>query len=138
MIILYTSPGCGSCRKARRWLQDNHISFIEKNIFSNLLQESEIKYLMSRCENGTQDLISTRSKAFQSLQKNLDDLSTLELVRLIQTHPTILRRPILLSEKTMLIGYDDDEITAFMPVGRRHVTANPGSAIVEALHHGIS
>lgn len=119
MIIIYTSPGCASCRKAKQWLKDNHISFIEKNIFSNLLKEGEIKYLMSRCEHGTEDIISTRSKAFQTLQRSLDDFTVNELVKLIQKNPSILKRPILLTEKTMVVGYDDDEITAVTPATMR-------------------
>ena len=121
MVIIYTSPGCASCRKAKKWLQDNRITFMEKNIFSNLLQESEIKYLLSRCENGTSDIISTRSKAFQLLKKSIDDISLNDLIKLIQKNPSILKRPIMLSEKTLVVGYDDDEITALVPMGQRRV-----------------
>ena len=119
MIIFYTSPGCASCRKAKRWLQDNRIDFVEKNIFSNLLSESEIKYLMSRCENGTEDIISTRSKAYLTLKDSLDDMSVAQLTRFIQRNPSVLKRPIMLSERNMVVGYDDDEITAMVPVSRR-------------------
>lgn len=122
MILFYTSPGCASCRKAKKWLEDNHIDFIEKNIFSNLLSESEIKYLMSRCENGTEDIISTRSKAFASLNGSMDDLSTQQLARFIQRNPSILKRPIILSQKSMVVGYDDDEITAMVPYEKRYET----------------
>ena len=73
MVIIYTSPGCASCRKAKQWLKDNQIEFKEKNIFTTLLDENEIKYILSRCENGTEDIISVRSKAFQSLKKGIDD-----------------------------------------------------------------
>ncbi len=121
MVIIYTSPGCASCRKAKRWLQDNHITYLEKNIFSNLMQESEIKYLLSRCENGTSDIISTRSKAFQLLKRSIDDFSLSDLIKLIQKNPSILKRPIMLSEKTLVVGYDDDEITALVPIGRRRL-----------------
>lgn len=120
MVIIYTSPGCASCRKAKKWLQDNHITFMEKNIFSNLMQESEIKYLLSRCENGTSDIISTRSKAFQLLKRSIDDFSLSDLIKLIQKNPSILKRPIMLSERTLVVGYDDDEITALIPLGKRH------------------
>jgi regulatory protein spx len=115
MVILYTSPGCASCRKAKRFLQDNHISFIEKNIFSNLLKEDEIKYLLSRCECGTEDIISTRSNAFKNLKKDIDDFTLNELVEFILKNPSVLKRPIMLSEKSLVIGYDDDEITTFIP-----------------------
>lgn len=128
MVIIYTSPCCASCRKAKRWLHDNHISFLEKNIFSNLMQESEIKYLLSRCENGTSDIISTRSKAFQTLKKSLDDYSVHDLILLIQRNPSILKRPIMLSERTLVVGYDDDEITALIPMGQRQFDEiEPGS-----------
>ncbi|MCF0259975.1 MAG: transcriptional regulator Spx [Erysipelotrichaceae bacterium] len=128
MVLFYTSPGCASCRKAKRWLEDNQIDFLEKNIFSNLLSESEIKYLMSRCEHGTEDIISTRSKAFSSLKGSLDDLSTTQLTRFIQQNPSVLKRPILLSKKSIVIGYDDDEITSMIPHDRRKEDASsPGS-----------
>ena len=83
MIILYTSPGCASCRKAKQWLKDNDMKYIEKNIFTTLLKEDEIKYLLQRTENGTEDIISTRSKAFQELHRDLDDISIKELVDII-------------------------------------------------------
>lgn len=115
MIILYTSPGCASCRKAKQWLKDNEMEYVEKNIFNTLLKENEIKYLLQRSENGTEDIISTRSKAFQALERSLDDLSMAELVDFIQQNPSVLKRPIIVNEQSFVVGYDDDEITAFVP-----------------------
>ena len=111
MLILYSSSGCASCRKAKQWLRDNHIEFIEKNIYTTLMKEDEIKYLLSRCENGTQDIISLRSKVYRSLKKDFNELSTNELIRLIQNNPSILKRPIILSKNNMVVGFDDEEIT---------------------------
>lgn len=124
MIILYTSPGCASCRKAKQWLKDNQLPFVEKNIFTTMLKEDEIKYLLSRCENGTEDIISVRSKAFQQLDCDIDDLSVSRLVEIVKQSPSILKRPIMLSEKNMVVGYDDDEITAMVPQALRKVVEN--------------
>lgn len=114
MVIIYTSPGCASCRKAKQWLKDNGIEFVEKNIFTSLLNEKEIKYILSRSENGTEDIISVRSKAFKALDRNIEDYSMNELVELIQENPSILRRPIMISERSFVVGYDDDEITTML------------------------
>lgn len=119
MVIVYTSPGCASCRKAKQWLKDNGIQYVEKNIFSSILNEEEIKYILSRSENGTEDIISVRSKAFQALGRDIEDYSLTELVHLIQNNPSILRRPILISEKSFVVGYDDDEITTMMTPSMR-------------------
>lgn len=121
MVIIYTSPGCASCRKAKQWLKDNQIEFVEKNIFSSLLNEDEIKYILARSENGTEDIISVRSNAFRNLDKDIDDLSTKELVSLIQQNPSILKRPILISKNSFVVGYDDDEITTMVPKALRNV-----------------
>ena len=114
MIILYTSPGCASCRKAKQWLKDNDMKFVEKNIFTTLLKEEEIKYLLQRSENGTEDIISTRSKAFQNLNRDLEDISVKELIEIIRENPSILKRPIMINESSFVVGYDDDEITALV------------------------
>lgn len=121
MIILYTSPGCASCRKAKQWLKDNQLPFVEKNIFTTMLKEDEIKYLLSRCENGTEDIISVRSKAFQQLDCDIEDLSVSRLVEIVKKSPSILKRPIMISEKSMVVGYDDDEITAMVPQTLRNI-----------------
>lgn len=94
-VLFYTSPGCANCRKAKKWLEDNHIDFVEKNIFNNELSEQEVKYLLARCENGTEDILSTRSKAYASLKEVIDDMSVNDLTHFIQKNPSVLKRPIL-------------------------------------------
>ena len=86
-----------------------------------MLKEDEIKYLLSRCENGTEDIISVRSKAFQQLNCDIDDLSVSALVDIVKKSPSILKRPIMISEKSMVVGYDDDEITTMVPQALRNV-----------------
>lgn len=115
MIILYSSPGCASCRKAKQWLKEKDLPFVEKNIFSTILKEDEIKYLLNRSENGTQDLISTRSKAYAEIGEKVEDLSLKEMISFIQKNPSVLKRPIIINDKNLVVGYDDDEITSFVP-----------------------
>ncbi len=119
MIVVYTSPGCASCRKVKNWLKDHELRFIEKNIFHTALNESEIKHLLMRSENGTEDIISKRSKVIQENQIDVEDMTMNELVEFIQENPSVLKRPIVLNEKTFLVGYDEEEIGAFIPSNRR-------------------
>lgn len=115
MLVIYTSPGCASCRKAKQWLKDHEMPFIEKNIFSTILNEKEIRFLLERSENGTDDIISKRSKVIKESNIDLDSMSISELVRFIQSNPSILKRPILMDERRLLVGYDDEEIGVFVP-----------------------
>ena len=81
----------------------------------------EIKHLLSRCENGTEDLISKRSKIMQELNVDLDDMSVNQLVDFIQKNPSVLKRPIILNERVFQIGYDQEEIDAFVPAELRRI-----------------
>lgn len=115
MVTLYTSPSCTSCRKARAWLEENNITYKERNIFSEPLSISEIKSVLRMTEDGTEEIISTRSKVFQDLDVDLDSLPLLDLFSLIQENPGLLRRPILVDEKRLQVGYNEDEIRRFLP-----------------------
>ena len=82
LLTLYTSPSCTSCRKARAWLQEHQIPFVERNIFSEPLNSSELKAILQMTEDGTEEIISTRSKVFQKLNMDLDDLPLQELLEI--------------------------------------------------------
>ncbi|HLR09673.1 MAG TPA: transcriptional regulator SpxA [Bacillota bacterium] len=115
MVTLYTSPSCTSCRKAKSWLEEHNIPFKERNIFSEALTLDEIKEILRMTENGTDEIISTRSKVFQKLDVDIDQLPMRELFQLIQENPGLLRRPIILDEKRLQVGYNEDEIRRFLP-----------------------
>lgn len=121
MILMYTSFGCTSAIKAKAWLKENNLEYVEKNIQSTLLNREEIKYLLQRCPNGTDDIISTRSKAFKALGENMNNLSMNALVDFIQENPTVLKRPIILDNDSFVVGFDNDEITTFIPSKCRNV-----------------
>ncbi|CZT39219.1 Spx/MgsR family RNA polymerase-binding regulatory protein [Streptococcus agalactiae] len=115
MITLFLSPSCTSCRKARAWLNKHEVAFEEHNIITSPLNKEELLQILSFTENGTEDIISTRSKVFQKLAIDVDELSTSSLMELISENPSLLRRPIILDKKRMQIGFNEDEIRAFLP-----------------------
>ncbi|MDT2744905.1 transcriptional regulator SpxA [Enterococcus asini] len=115
MLTLYTSPSCTSCRKARAWLREHEIPFVERNIFSEPLNISELKSILQMTEDGTEEIISTRSKVFQKLNIDLDGLPLKELLDLVQANPGLLRRPIMIDEKRLQVGFNEDEIRRFLP-----------------------
>lgn len=121
MIVIYTSPGCASCRKVKAWLKEHHLEYIEKNIFTTLLNPNEIKHLFMRSENGSDDLISKRSKIILESKLDVENMSMQELVDFIIKNPSILKRPIIISERVFQVGYDHEEIDALIPSKLRNL-----------------
>src|SRR5690625_899533 len=115
MVTLYTSPSCTSCRKAKAWLEENDIEYKERNIFSEPLSLDEIKEILRMTEDGTDEIISTRSKVYQELDVDINSLPLTDLFELIQKIPVLLRRTIMIEEKRLQVSYNEDEIRRFLP-----------------------
>jgi regulatory protein spx len=70
---------------------------------------------VTKSENGFEDIISSRSKIFKEKNLNVSEMKTSELIDFIIENPTILRRPIIVAEEEIQVGYNDDDITLFLP-----------------------
>ena len=66
-------------------------------------------------EDGTEDIISKRSKAYSKLNVDLNELPMKQLYKMISKNPGLLRRPIIVDEKRLQVGYNEDEIRRFLP-----------------------
>ncbi|MBM7712752.1 transcriptional regulator Spx [Enterococcus xiangfangensis] len=123
MIKLYTSASCTSCRKAKAWLTENNLPFEERNIMSDPLTKEEIKGILAMTETGSDEIISTRSKVYEKLAIDFDDLSFNQLVDILVEHPNLLRRPLIFDEIRFQVGYNEDEIHQFTPREIRKITS---------------
>ncbi|MBO6285547.1 MAG: transcriptional regulator Spx, partial [Bacilli bacterium] len=48
MIKILVSPSCASCRKVRKWFDDNKIPYEMVNIFSDALKREDIKEAITK------------------------------------------------------------------------------------------
>lgn len=119
MIVIYTSPSCSSCRKVKKWFEDQKIDYIEKNIFVTALKEDELKDILMKSENGTEDIISPRSKIVKESGVDIDSMTVKQLIEFIKKNPSILKRPIIVDDRKIQVGYNAEDIRAFIPHARR-------------------
>ena len=119
MIRIYTTPSCSSCRKVKAWFKEQGIPFVEKNIFVSALNEQELKEILMKSENGTEDIIATKSKIIKESGVDIDSMSVKELIAFIKENPSILKRPIMVDDRKIQVGYNPDEIRVFIPRAQR-------------------
>ncbi len=115
MIQLYTSPSCLSCRKVKKYFNKYGIKYVEKNILHTKLSKDDIFKMLQNSENGFEDIISMRSKVFKDLDMDINSMKIHELIDFIIANPTILKRPIIVTDYDLQVGYNDDDITLFLP-----------------------
>lgn len=115
MIKIYVSPSCASCRKVLKWFDEQQIPYEEKNIFASTLNEKELKEILIKSENGTDDIISERSKVMKEQNIDVNSMTISELVQFIRKNPSVLKRPIMVDDRRIQVGYNSEEIRTFIP-----------------------
>ncbi len=113
MIKIYLSPSCSSCRKVKAWFEEQEIPFKEINILKTPLTEENLKEMLNKSLDGTDEIVSTRSKVFKEQNIDVDSMSVSELLKFITENPSILKRPIIVDEDKIQVGYNADEIEIF-------------------------
>ncbi|MGL6057393.1 MAG: ArsC/Spx/MgsR family protein, partial [Culicoidibacterales bacterium] len=79
------------------------------------LTADELRYILERTENGTEDIISRRSKVIMEGNIDIESMSLNTLIEFVQENPSVLRRPIIIDDKRLQVGYNDEEIRTFVP-----------------------
>ena len=121
MIKIYVSPSCSSCRKVKKWFDERKIPYEEKNIFTSNLKEEELRDILTKSENGTDDIISSKSKIVKEQKVDFDSMSISEMISFIRKNPSVLKRPIMVDDEhdRMQVGYNSDDIRIFIPKAQR-------------------
>ena len=86
---------------------------MEINILKEKLTEEDLKEMLEKSLDGTDEIISTRSKIFKEQHIDVDSMSIKELLSFITENPTILKRPIIVDDSKIQVGYNQDEIEIF-------------------------
>lgn len=115
MVKIFTTNSCSSCKKAIQWLKDHKIEYVEKNLFTEPITRDDIRVMLENTENGFEDIISTRSKIISTQNIDIDSMSYNQLIEFIINNPSILRRPIIVDDAKLQVGYNDDDIRVFIP-----------------------
>jgi len=115
-IIIYTTPSCSSCRKAKKWFQERNLDYKERNITVSRLKKDDLLNILKSTNNGFDDIFSDRSYALRNLKMDVNDMTTSEALTLIQNNPLLLKRPIIIEEKKgrIQIGYNEEQIELFL------------------------
>ncbi|MDP4526071.1 transcriptional regulator MgsR [Bacillus halotolerans] len=109
-LTFYSYPSCTSCRKTKHWLKAHQIEFNERHLFRETPTMDELKYILSLTTEGIDEILATRSQTFKNLNLNIEDMTVNEVLELLIEKPKLLRRPILVDNRKLVIGYNPGEL----------------------------
>ncbi|KRM12537.1 Spx/MgsR family RNA polymerase-binding regulatory protein [Paucilactobacillus suebicus] len=115
MVHLYFHTNDPSKRKAVKWLAEHDIDLEQRNIENEPLSKDEIIHLFSLSLDGTDELISKRSRDTKALNIDPDQMTMNQLTDAISNTPHILKNPIIFDKHKLVTGFDLEKIGAFVP-----------------------
>ena len=103
-ITLYGLKTCDSCRAARRWLEDNHVSYDYRDVRADGLDAATLAAFTRQAD--WRVLLNRRSTSWRGLSEAEQQVQTpQQACALILKHPTLLKRPVLVTKKELLVGF---------------------------------
>ncbi|KIS03053.1 ArsC/Spx/MgsR family protein [Paucilactobacillus wasatchensis] len=115
MVHLYFHTNDPSKRKAVKWLVEHDVIASQRNIENEPLTEDEVMHLLSLSIDGTDELISKRSKDTKALNMDPDQMTIKELTAAILKTPHILKNPIMFDKHKLMTGFDLEKVGMFVP-----------------------
>lgn len=109
-------PKCTTCKKAQKWLDDNGIEYTIRNIKENNPTYEELREWYGKSGLPLKKFFNTSGILYKSmnLKDRLSDMSEEEQLKLLATDGMLVKRPILVTENTVLVGFREKDWENFM------------------------
>lgn len=109
--IFIQYPACSTCKKARKWLEDNKIEYKNRLIVEENPTQEELKRWKELSGLPLKKFFNTSGVLYKemNLKEKLQTLSEDEQIELLASNGKLVKRPILVSETLVLIGFKPEE-----------------------------
>lgn len=104
-------PKCSTCKKAQKWLDDNGVEYETRDIKENNPSYEELKDWYNKSGLPLKRFFNTSGNLYKSmnLKEKLPDMSGDEQLELLSTDGMLVKRPILITENAVLVGFKEKE-----------------------------
>ncbi len=103
-------PKCSTCRKAKKWLQDNNIEFIDRDITIDNPTKDELKDWYEKSGLELKKFFNTSGVLYKEmgLKDKIKDMSEDEMLELLSTDGKLVKRPIVVNDNMILVGFKEE------------------------------
>lgn len=104
-------PRCSTCKKAKKFLVDNKIDFVDRNIVEDTPTKAELYEWLDKYKISLSQLFNTSGIKYRDLnlkEKKLQ-MSVDEMILLLASDGMLIKRPLLVTDDKILIGFKEKE-----------------------------
>lgn len=109
LFICY--PKCSTCQKAKKWLEEHNIEYTERHIVDNNPTYNELKEWYVKSGLLLKKFFNTSGLFYKEkqLKDKIPAMSEDEQLKLLATNGMLVKRPLVVTDDTVLVGFKEAE-----------------------------
>lgn len=110
-MLFVNYPKCSTCQKARKWLTEHHLEFEDRDIKGQNPTAAELKEWHQKSGLPLKRFFNTSGILYKemNLKEKLPGMSEEEQYDLLATDGMLVKRPIVVTDQTVLVGFKEKE-----------------------------
>jgi arsenate reductase (glutaredoxin) len=110
-LTLYWYPKCGTCRKAKKWLDEHNIAYNEIHIVENPPTRQEIAEMYQLSGLELKRFFNTSGQKYRDLglKDKIPQSSENELLDLLSSDGMLIKRPIVTDGTKVTVGFKEED-----------------------------
>ncbi|MFK2826475.1 arsenate reductase family protein [Bacillus sp. B190/17] len=110
-LTFYWYPKCGTCRKAKKWLEEHNIEFQDIHIVEHPPAKEELKDLYEKSGLELKKFFNTSGQRYRELglKDKVKTASEEELLDLLASDGMLIKRPLTTDGTKVTVGFKEEE-----------------------------
>lgn len=110
-LTFYWYPKCGTCRNAKKWLEEHNVAFQEIHIVEQPPSKEELRELYQKSGLELKKFFNTSGKKYRELglKDKIGTASDEELLELLASDGMLIKRPLTTNGENVTVGFKEDE-----------------------------
>lgn len=110
MYLFIEYPKCSTCKKAKKFLDDNNIKYTDRNIVTDNPTKEELKMFFEKSGKDIKTFFNTSGNLYKelNLKDKLPNMTLDEKLELLSTSGMLVKRPVLVGDNFVLTGFKED------------------------------
>lgn len=110
-MLFLCYPKCTTCKKAKKWLDENNIEYSERHIAEENPSYEELKEWHGKSGLPVKKFFNTSGMIYRDmkLKDKLPDMSEDEQLKLLATNGMLVKRPVVIDGDNVLVGFREAE-----------------------------
>ena len=106
LVLSYS--GCSTCKKALRWLADHDVDVDVRPIVDAPPTAAELAAWIPKSGRPVKKWLNTSGQSYRALGKaKVDGTSDADLVKWLAKDGKLVKRPVVVTAKVVLVGFDE-------------------------------